>query len=524
MTEPAGLVVASARGRWVLLATILGSGMASLDATVVNLALPAIGKQFHSGLSSLQWVVSAYTLALAALLLTGGALGDSYGRRRIFQVGVVVFASSSLLCGLAPGQGWLLGARVVQGAGGALLTPGSLAILQSSFAPAERSKAIGAWTGLGGVATAAGPILGGVLLHVASWRWVFLINLPLAVVVLAVSRRVPESHDPTSSRHVDLVGTLLASLGLAGLTYGLIEKFAPLAVAGGVVLIGFVVVESRLSRPMLPPGIFATRQFSGANLVTFAMYGALAGALFLLPVELEQAAGFSALEAGTALLPVTVVMLLLSARSGALAARIGPRLQMTAGPLVVAVGLVVLRRAGVGATYLADVLPGVLVFSFGLVLVVAPLTATVLAAAPAEHAGVASAVNNDVARVAGLLAVAVLPAAAGIGGADYLHPGALAAGFRTALLIAAVLCAAAAALAVVTIRNSPVEQPPGEAPAPRAAQYPQCPLGQPAPSSAPVVPAVPTAPVVPAVPTAPPPPANGAGRPWRPCPPAPAQP
>lgn len=457
MTEAAGgLIVASRQGRGVLLATILGSGMASLDATVVNLALPRIGTDFGVGLRSLQWVVNGYTLALAALLLLGGALGDSYGRLRMFQLGVAVFAGASLLCGIAPDQHVLLAARVVQGAGGALLTPGSLAILQSCFAPHQRATAIGAWTGLGGVAMAAGPLLGGLLLRVASWRWVFWINLPMAVVTLVVAARfVPDVRPAGARRPVDLVGTGLTAAGLGLVTYGLIEQRWPFAATGAVLLVAFVLVEGRLAEPMLPPSIFASRQFSGANLVTFGMYGALGGMLFLLPVELQQSAGFSALAAGSALLPVTVLMLLGSAASGALAGRVGPRLQMTLGPLLVGAGLLLLRRIGVGSGYLTDVLPGVLVFAVGLVIVVAPLTATVMAAAPAGRTGLASAVNNDVARVASLLAVAVLPAAAGIGGQDYRHPAALAAGVRTALVLAAAACAASSLIAAVTIRNPP---------------------------------------------------------------------
>jgi EmrB/QacA subfamily drug resistance transporter len=450
----ADLTVSSAPGRWVLLATILGSGLAQLDATVVNLALPHIGTDLHVGLRSLQWVVTAYTLTLAALLLTGGALGDSFGRRKVFVTGLGIFAVSSLACGLAPGEQTLIAARLVQGIGGALLTPGSLAILQASFAPAERSRAIGAWTGLGGVAAAAGPIVGGLLLHVGSWRLVFLINPPLAIAAMVVAvRHVPETKAASGDRHVDVAGTACAAGGLGLLTYGLIEARWPFTVAGVAVLALFVLVERRERHPMLPPGIFASRQFTGANLVTFAQYGAMGGVFFLLPVELQSASGFSPLKAGAALLPVTLLMLLFAARSGAIAARIGPRLQMTLGPLLVGAGLLLLRRVGVGASYVTDVLPAVVVFAIGLVVVVAPLTATALAAAPPEHVGVASAVNNDVARVAGLLAVAVLPAAAGIGQAAYLHPASLAAGFRTAVTIAAALCVAAAIAAVVTIRN-----------------------------------------------------------------------
>lgn len=451
---PAGLDVRSSSGRWVLLATTLGSGLAQLDATVVNLALPKIGTDFQVGVRSLQWVVTSYTLTLAAFLLLGGALGDTYGRRKIFCTGVAVFALGSLACGLAPGDRLLIAARLVQGVGGALLTPGSLAILQASFAPGERARAIGVWTGFGGIAGALGPIVGGLLLRAGTWRWVFLINLPLALVVFLVAlRHVPDTRDPHSARHIDLPGTAFAAAGLALLTYGLIQGAPWLSVGGLAALVVFVVVELRSARPMLPPGIFADRTFTGANLLTFAQYGAMGGVFFLLPIELQTSAGFSPLVAGMALLPVTLLMLLFAARSGAVAQRIGPRLQMTAGPLVVAAGLLLLRRVGVGASYWTDVLPAVVVFALGLVVVVAPLTATVLAAAPDEHVGVASAVNNDVARVAGLLAVAVLPSLAGLGGDAYLDPLALAHGFRTAVTISAAVCAGAGVIAFATIRN-----------------------------------------------------------------------
>jgi EmrB/QacA subfamily drug resistance transporter len=451
---PAGLDVRSTSGRWVLLATTLGSGLAQLDATVVNLALPKIGTDFGVGVRSLQWVVTSYTLTLAAFLLLGGALGDTYGRRKVFCTGVALFALASLACGLAPDDRLLIVARLVQGLGGALLTPGSLAILQASFAPHERAKAIGVWTGFGGIAGALGPVVGGLLLRTGTWRWVFLINLPLALLVFLVAlRHVPDTRDPGSARHIDLPGTAFAAAGLALLTYGLIEGAGWLAVAGVVALVGFVLVELRSKRPMLPPGIFTDRTFTGANLLTFAQYGAMGGIFFLLPIELQTSAGFSALVAGVALLPVTVLMLLFAARSGALAQRIGPRLQMTAGPLIVAAGLLLLRRVGVGASYWTDVLPAVVVFALGLVVVVAPLTATVLAAAPEEHVGVASAVNNDVARVAGLLAVAVLPSLAGLSGDAYLRPDALAHGFRTAVTISAAVCAGAGLVGFATIRN-----------------------------------------------------------------------
>ncbi|NIZ93272.1 MFS transporter [Kineococcus rubinsiae] len=445
--------------RWVLLATILGSGLAGIDATVVNVALPTIGAEFGASFAALQWVVTGYTLTLAALILLGGSLGDRYGRRRVFVVGVAWFAVASLLCGLAPNAGVLVACRAVQGVGAALLTPGSLAMLQASFAPGDRARAIGAWSGLGGVATAIGPLLGGWLVDAASWRWVFLVNVPLAAVVVLVARRhVPETHDPDAHGRVDVAGAALGAVGLAGLTYALIgapSGASPAVVVAGSVgvagLVSFLLVERRSAAPMLPLGIFSSRVFSAVNAVTFAVYAALGAVFLLLVVALQSVAGFSPLAAGSALLPVTVVMLLLSARAGALAQRTGPRLPLTLGPLVCAAGVLAMLRIGASASYLGDVLPAVTVFGLGLALLVAPLTSTVLAAADARHAGVASGVNNAVARAAGLLAVAVVPAVAGLTGDVYRDPAAFAAGFRTALLVCAGLLVAAAVLAAVAV-------------------------------------------------------------------------
>ncbi|HEX6675086.1 MAG TPA: DHA2 family efflux MFS transporter permease subunit [Actinomycetes bacterium] len=469
---------ASPRGRWILLATILGSGIAFLDATVVNVALPTIGRQLHAGLASLQWTVNAYTLTLAGLLLLGGSLGDRNGRRRTFVVGVIWFAVASLLCALAPNPGVLVAARALQGVGGALLTPGSLAIIEASFHPEDRSTAIGAWSGLAGVTTAIGPFLGGWLVEAFSWRLIFLINLPLAALVVWITlRHVPESRDPAAAPQLDITGAALAALGLAGVTYALTEGAgrgwtSPLILATGVggvlALAAFVAVERTSKHPMLPLDIFASRQFTAANLVTFVVYGALGGSFFLLPIQLQRVAGYSPLASGVALVPTTLVMLLLSARAGRLAQRIGPRLPMSLGPLLAAAGLALLIRIDAGGSYLVDVLPGVLVFALGLSLTVAPLTSTVLAAASAEHAGVASAINNDVARVAGLLAVAVLPVAAGISGAGALTPAVFGAGFRMAMLITASLCAAGGLLAFATIRR------PGEVPAEQRSDHEPC--------------------------------------------------
>ena len=453
---------ASSSGRWVLLATVLGSGIAMIDATVVNVALPTVGRDLALGFAGLQWTVNAYTLTLSAVLLLGGSLGDRLGRRRLFVTGVVWFAAASLLAGLAPTGTLLVAARALQGVGGALLTPGSLAIIEASFVPEDRAAAVGAWSGLGGVATAAGPLVGGYLVQAVSWRLAFLINLPVAALVTWVAvRHVPESRNPNAARYVDAPGALLAAAGLALLVYALTEgpgsawppaDLASLA-AGVALLAAFVAVELRSPGPMLPMAIFRSRQFSFANLVTFVVYGALGGALFLLPLQLQRVAGFRPLAAGAALLPITIVLLLLSARAGRLAQRIGPRLPMALGPVLVGAGLALMVRIGPGSGYLRDVLPAVLVMALGMALTVAPLTATVMAAAGDEHVGVASAVNNDVARTAGLMAVALLPVVAGIAQADYAHPPAFSAGFHRAVLVAAGLCVAGGLLAAAGIRN-----------------------------------------------------------------------
>lgn len=458
------LAYRSPRGRWVVVATVLGSGMAMLDTTVVNVALPTIGRDFGSGLASLQWVVNGYAVTLAGLILLGGALGDRYGRRRVFMVGVAWFAAASLLCGLAWSAPVLIAARLLQGIGGALLTPGSLAILQSTFVAADRGAAIGAWTGLGGVASAAGPFLGGWLIEAVSWRLVFFINLPLAVAVLLIAaRQVPESRDEQlAGGRVDASGAALAAAGLAGVTYGLIEGpgdgwGSPVVVTalvlGALVLGGFLLTERRRAHPLMPLGLFASRQFAAANVATFLLYAALGGMLFLVPVTLQGGSGYSPLASGIALLPVTAIMLVLAARFGALAGRIGPRLQMSVGPLVVAAGLLAMTRFDRGGAYVTQVLPAVLCIGLGLAITVAPLTAAVLAAAPVNEAGVASAVNNAVARSAGLVAVAVLPAAAGLTGSVYRRPDALLHGFRTAVILCAAGCVVAALVSAAAIRN-----------------------------------------------------------------------
>lgn len=451
-------------GRWVLFATVLGTGIAFLDATVVNIALPAIGAEFDADLAGLQWTINGYTLTLASFILLGGSLGDRFGRRRIFVLGVVWFALASLLCGLAPNVGLLVAARALQGVGGALLTPGSLAILQASFVEKDRGRVIGAWSGLAGIAGAIGPFLGGWLVEVATWRLVFLINVPLAAaVVLVCLRHVPESVDPEAPRRFDFAGSLLCAGGLAGLTYGLIawgeagSVGVTVLLTLGLGLLGlalFLVVERTSGHPMMPLTMFASAVFRSVNLVTFLVYAALGGLFFMLVITLQVVAGYSPVLAGTALLPVTAIMLLMSSWAGDLGQRVGPRIPMTVGPLIASAGLLLLTSIGPGASYVVDVLPGVVVFGIGLSLTVAPLTTTVLASVPQQHAGVASGVNNAIARTAGLLIVAALPLLVGLTGDAYTDPALLGAAFAQAMLLCAGLLAVGGLLAAVSLRPS----------------------------------------------------------------------
>ncbi|HEY2717450.1 MAG TPA: MFS transporter [Solirubrobacterales bacterium] len=460
--DEGGAAFESSAGRWLLAVSVAGSGMAFLDGTVVNVALPDIGRDLGATTGSLQWILNGYLLTLASLILLGGSLGDRYGRRRVFVIGVGVFTASSLLCAVAPNTETLIGARLLQGIGGALLTPGSLAIIEASFRPGDRARAIGAWSGLGGVATAFGPLLGGWLIGAISWRAIFLINLPIGIFVAwAATRHVPETRDPMASGRIDAAGAALAALGLAGSTYALIEapemKTPALvwgaAVIGVASLVSFFVVERRVANPMLPLEIFRSRQFSAANGVTFVVYAALGGFFFLLVAFLQISLGYSPIAAGAASLPVTLLMLAFSARAGALAQRIGPRLPLTIGPLIVAAGLLLMTQLDEGSSYLTGVLPGVVVFGVGLTLVVAPVTATVLAAADSRHSGIASGVNNAVARVASLLAVAVLPLVAGITGDDFYDPAKMTSGFHMAMFVCAALAAIGGALAWFTISS-----------------------------------------------------------------------
>jgi EmrB/QacA subfamily drug resistance transporter len=452
----------TARGRWVIFAAILGSGIAFLDSTVVNVALPHISDDLGGGLSGLQWTLDAYLLTLSALLLLGGALGDEYGRKRMFVIGLVWFTAASVLCGIAPDIGTLIAARALQGVGGALLVPGSLALITASFRAQDHGVAIGAWSGLTGVATSIGPFLGGWLVDSVSWRLVFLINVPLAALALWVTvRHVPESRDPQAGTRPDFAGAATATFGLAGVVFALIQGpahgWSPFVVLAGVLgaagLVAFPFVERRASSPLVPLEIFKSRQFSGANGTTFVVYAALGVALFLVVVELQTVLDYSALAAGAATLPITVLMLLLSPRAGRLAQRIGPRVPMTIGPLIVAVGLVLLAGIGPGTTYLSGILPGLVVFGLGLSLTVAPLTAAVMGSVDEHHVGVGSGVNNAIARVAGLLAVAVLPALAGLesvsaGGVDFSD------GVARALYISAALAVVGAVISWLTIRKA----------------------------------------------------------------------
>ncbi|MEA3185436.1 MAG: hypothetical protein QOJ74_1913 [Ilumatobacteraceae bacterium] len=449
------LVLRSGRGRVALVATVAASAMASLDATVVNVALPHIGEEFHATVSALQWVLTGYLVALASLILLGGALGDRFGRRKVFVIGTVWFAVASLLCAVAPNIQTLVIARILQGVGGALLTPGSLAILQASFRESDRASAVGAWSGLGGVAGAIGPFVGGGLVDGPGWRWAFLINVPVAVIAITCAHlAIPETRDPGATRALDLNGASLAVVGLASSTWALTEagprgwtdrSVLGVAALAVIAIAAFVRRMLHTRDPLVPPSLFRDRTFTVVNMQTVLLYGALGVSFFFVSYELQVATGWSALKAGVALLPATGLMLLLSASSGALAQKIGPRLQLTVGPLLAATGLLLLARIGANASWAADVLPGAVVFGMGLVTFVAPLTATVMAAADPNHVSVASGVNNAIARAASLSALAVIPVVSGLSAAG--SAGEITHAFRMGLLITAAVAACAAPLA-----------------------------------------------------------------------------
>ena len=452
----------SSAGRWAVAATVLGSGAVFLESTVMTVAAPAIGRDLDLGMAGLQWLLNVYMLPLSALILLGGSLGDRYGRRRVFVVGLIGFATTSALCMAAPGFRTLLACRLLQGVFGALLVPNSLAILDSLFAEEDRGAAIGQWAAWSGVSTALGPLIGGWLVDALSWRWVFACVVPFAFAAAWIAARRMPADEPSGAETVDYAGAVLVTLALAGVTATLVAGpslggTAGEAVAGGgglVLLAVFVLVERHVRDPMLPLVLFRSRQFTGTNLVTLLVYAALGGFFFLFVLTLQNSLGYSALASGAALMPVNLLMLLISPRVGRWSARVGARLPMTAGAAMAAAGLLLLSGVGPGTRYLTGLVPGLALFGVGLATLVAPLTAAVLGAVPDERTGVASAVNNATARLAGLLGMSVLPLAAGLGGLRELRGAVLADGTGVALRISAGLCLAGAAVAFFTVRAS----------------------------------------------------------------------
>ena len=460
------IAIDSPLGRMVVATTVLGSSVAMLTATVVNVALPTLADDLSASSADQQWIVNGYLLTLASLILVGGTLGDRFGRLRIYRLGVVWFAAASLACALAPGVPTLIAARLLQGIGGALLTPGSLAIIEATLHPDDRGKGVGRWSGLVGLSGAIGPLVGGLLVDL-SWRTVFLINLPIAVVVLVMSMRLPESSDPAArTTPIDLLGAALTVVALGGASYALIEGpnggFGPAAVGAGVAALVALVVLIRYEpgRPgaVVPVDLFANRVFATANLVTLVVYAAIGLTFFLLPLQLQVTAGFSPLEAGAVFLPVTAMMLVFSPTAGDLAQRHGPRIPLTVGPILVAMGMLLYTRIGPGASYLADVLPAVFVHGLGLAVAVAPVTGAALGSVPSERAGAASGVNNAVSRTGQLLAIAAVPPLVGLTGAALREPSALDDGFGPAMVVSACLVLGGAVLAAVAFPSGPISR------------------------------------------------------------------
>lgn len=487
------LTLASRSGRVAVAATVAASATAFLDATIANVALPAIGDQLHAGVGDLQWVITGYLLTVASFILLGGALGDRYGRRRVFRIGAVWFALASLACGVAPTIGLLVAARLAQGMGAALLTPTSLALLQSSFIPEDRGRAVGAWSAFGGLAGAVGPLVGGLVVDGPGWRWGFLLSLPLAAFAYVAVGVVPESREHGHPGRFDVPGAVLAAVALGAATWALTQApdlgatdgrvLGPAAIAllsGGA----FVVRERGAPHPLVPPALFESRVFTVLNMTTFVVYGALTAQFFLLVLQLQRTAEWSAVAAGSALLPATVLMLVGSAKSGEIATRRGPRTQLIVGPLLVGVSLLLLSRIDADASWVGDVLPGAVLYGLGLVVFVAPLTASVMGSVDQEWVSTASGVNNAIARTGGLVAVAVLPAVSGLStasGADAVTDA-----FRIAMWAAAGLAVAGALISAVglprrvdvaasarrfhcAVDAAPVQPDPRQCPAPERA-------------------------------------------------------
>jgi EmrB/QacA subfamily drug resistance transporter len=450
--------------RATLVAAILGSSIAMIDGTIVNVALPAIQDDLGGGLQAQQWITNAYTLTLGSLILIGGSLGDIYGKRRVFSLGVAAFGVLSLACAVAPTSETLIGARALQGAAGALLTPSSLAIIVAAFTQQERGRAIGSWTAWGGIAMIVGPLAGGVIVDQTSWRWIFAINLPVVLVTLWLVRSAVPDVPTETHRRVDFVGAGLCALGLFGIVFALIEQpvygWSSPAIwgsltAGVVTFAAFLVYEARASHPMVKLELFRRRNFAMGNLETLTMYAGLAILFFFLFIFLQEVSGYSAVKAGLTTVPSTLIMFFLSSRMGALADRYGPRLFMTAGPLLAAVGILMLLRCGIETSFLVDLLPALVVFSLGLAVLVAPLTAAVLADADESDAGIASAINNAIARVAGLIGISAIGAAVAtrLSGDTFAPNADSVRAFQEALVACAVLVAAGGIVGALGIRN-----------------------------------------------------------------------